>query len=112
VEADATRPVYLIITGREGVKRRRTEFVFFEEATRMLIVCAWCSSEIGRHAGVETDDVSHGICLPCMFKQSPMAAVKYWIGKHPEDVAALAIALLAGVFLVWWLVYGVPPCAL
>lgn len=77
----------------------------------MLIVCAWCESEIGEHKGVKENEVSHGICLPCMFRQSPTVAVKYWIKKHPEDVAALTAAVLAGVFLVWWLFYGAPPCA-
>lgn len=83
---------------------------FLMEVTFMQIECAWCGCSLGRHEG-ESKEVSHGICLPCMFVQAPVAAVKYWIKRHPEDVAAIAITILAGVFLVLWLEYGVPACA-
>jgi hypothetical protein len=77
----------------------------------MLLLCAWCGAEIGRHEEVKTPDVSHGICLPCMFKQSPILTVDYWIRKHPEDAPVFSLALLAGAFVCWWLAYEALPCA-
>ena len=37
----------------------------------MLVVCAWCKTELGEKWPLEDKQISHAICLHCLKKEAP-----------------------------------------
>jgi hypothetical protein len=69
----------------------------------MTRVCAWCDKEMGTTAG-PAQEVTHGICWPCMFRQSPRAALRYALKLAGEKAQALRLGTLRRrivLFLYW-----------
>jgi len=103
----------------------------------MTRICAWCKKVMGKAEGPEQAR-THGICWPCMFRQSPRIAMIYawrkvagtaralpldvwrlrvrlylFFKEQPGELQLLA-AVTAGLFvyallLGWWMA-GAWPC--